>query len=89
MVRFVAFVVFPIALLFAAVGTTRAAEYGTPAEAKALLEKAVAAIKQNKAKALEMFNKAEGGFKDLISMCLAPTLLTALSRRIHTLRENN
>jgi hypothetical protein len=64
MVRFVAFVVFPIALLFAGVGTTRAAEYGTPEEAKALLEKAVAAIKQDKAKALEMFNKGEGGFKD-------------------------
>ena len=64
MVRFVAFVVFPIALLFAAVGTTRAAEYGTPEEAKAMLERAVAAVKENKAKALDMFNKGEGGFKD-------------------------
>src|SRR4029079_6914713 len=38
--------------------------YGTSEEAKALLEKAVAAVKQNKAKALDMFTKGEGGFKD-------------------------
>jgi len=41
-----------------------AAEYGTSAEAKAMLEKAVAAVKKDKAKALEMFAKGEGGFKD-------------------------
>jgi hypothetical protein len=39
-------------------------QFGTEAEAKALLEKAVAAVKQDKEKALEMFNKGEGGFKD-------------------------
>ena len=38
--------------------------YGTAAEAKAMLEKAVAALKEDKAKALEMFNKGQGGFKD-------------------------
>ena len=38
--------------------------YGTSEEAKAMLEKAVAAVKQNKAKALDMFTKGEGGFKD-------------------------
>ena len=38
--------------------------YGTSEEAKAMLEKAVAAVKQDKAKALDMFNKGEGGFKD-------------------------
>ena len=37
---------------------------GTAAEAKAMLEKAVAAVKADKAKAIEMFNKGEGGFKD-------------------------
>jgi hypothetical protein len=36
----------------------------TSEEAKAMLEKAVAAVKQDKAKALDMFNKGEGGFKD-------------------------
>jgi signal transduction histidine kinase len=39
-------------------------QYGTEKEAKAMLEKAVAAVKQDKAKALDMFNKGEGGFKD-------------------------
>jgi len=38
--------------------------YGTAAEAKAMLEKAVAALKENKETALEMFNKGQGGFKD-------------------------
>src|SRR3984893_11059708 len=37
---------------------------GTAAEAKAMLEKAVAAVKADKAKAIAMFNKGEGGFKD-------------------------
>ena len=38
--------------------------YGNAAEAKAMLEKAVVAVKMDKAKALSMFNKGEGGFKD-------------------------
>jgi signal transduction histidine kinase len=37
---------------------------GSAAEAKAMLTKAVAAVKEDKAKALDMFNKGEGGFKD-------------------------
>ena len=40
------------------------APFGTEAEAKAMLEKAVAAVKADKAKALAMFQKGEGGFKD-------------------------
>ena len=40
------------------------AQYGTAAEAKGMLEKAVGAIKADKAKALGMFAKGEGGFKD-------------------------
>ena len=40
------------------------AKFGTPAEAKAMLERAVVAVKADKAKALAMFNKGEGGFKD-------------------------
>jgi signal transduction histidine kinase len=40
------------------------AEFGSPGEAKAMLEKAVAAVKADKAKALGMFSKGEGGFKD-------------------------
>ena len=45
--------------------------YGTSEEAKAMLEKAVAAVKQDKAKALDMFSKGEGGFmyRDLYVFC--------------------
>jgi hypothetical protein len=62
--RLPAYVALNIALLLAATGPTRAAQYGTAEEAKAMLEKAVAAVKEDKAKALDMFNKGEGGFKD-------------------------
>ena len=44
--------------------TASAQQYGTPADAKAMFEKAVAALKADKAKAIEMFNKGEGGFRD-------------------------
>jgi hypothetical protein len=37
---------------------------GTAAEAKAMLARAIAAVKADKAKALDMFNKGEGGFLD-------------------------
>ena len=39
-------------------------QFGTAAEAKAMLEKAVAELKSNEAAALAKFNKGEGGFKD-------------------------
>jgi hypothetical protein len=44
---------------------------GTADEAKAMLMKAVAAVKADKAKALNMFNKGEGGFldRDLYVFC--------------------
>ena len=42
----------------------RSADYGTGEEARATLDKAVATVKADKAKALDMFNKGEGGFKD-------------------------
>ena len=53
-------------LLLLTATSVRAADpqFGTEAEARALLEKAVTAVKDNKQKALEMFNKGEGGFKD-------------------------
>jgi signal transduction histidine kinase len=41
-----------------------AAEYGSPKEAKAMLEKAAAEVKKNKATALDEFNKGAAGFKD-------------------------
>jgi hypothetical protein len=47
------------------------AQYGTADEAKAMLQKAVAAVKADKAKALDTFNKGEGGFldRDLYPFC--------------------
>lgn len=39
-------------------------QFGSEAEAKAMLDKAVAAVKADKAKALDMFQKGAGGFKD-------------------------
>ncbi len=52
-----------------------AGEKGTPAEARALLEKAVALIQgQGEAKALAAFNDAKGGFvdRDLYVFCFGP-----------------
>ena len=64
MFRLATFVALQIALLSVALEPTRAADYGTADEGKAMLERAVAAVKEDKAKALDMFNKGEGGFKD-------------------------
>ena len=55
---------FAILALFTPTSVPAQAEFGTEQEAKTMLEKAVAALKENKEKALEMFNKGEGGFKD-------------------------
>jgi hypothetical protein len=41
-----------------------AAQYGTEEEAKAMLKEAVVAVKQDKAKALDLFSKGGGGFRD-------------------------
>jgi hypothetical protein len=38
--------------------------YGTPAEARAMLEKVIASMKADKATTLTQINKGEGGFKD-------------------------
>ena len=39
-------------------------KHGTEAEARAMLQKTIAAVKADKAKALEMIAKGEGGFRD-------------------------
>jgi hypothetical protein len=64
MFRLATFLALQIALLSVAIGPTQGAEYGTADEAKAMLERAIAAVKEDKAKALDTFNKGEGGFKD-------------------------
>ena len=50
------------------------AQFATAAEAKALFDKAVAALKADKAKALADFNKPDGGFRDrdLYVFCAGP-----------------
>lgn len=53
-----------LCLGIAVVGAFAQAQFGTEAEAQAMLERAVAALKVDKANALEMFNNGEGGFKD-------------------------
>ena len=64
MIRNLAFVVIASIQVLSTVGSFAAGEFGTAEEAKAMLERAVAAVKEDKVKALDMFNKLEGGFKD-------------------------
>jgi len=52
------------ALILSTAVLVQAAQYGTAEEARAMLDKAVAAVKADKTKALDVFNKGGGGFKD-------------------------
>jgi signal transduction histidine kinase len=61
----------PLALIIACFGGVMiltasgvAAQYGTATEAKAMLKEAVVAVQKDKARALDRFNKGEGGFRD-------------------------
>jgi hypothetical protein len=60
MFRNVRLVLIYIGVLLVTIGSTQAAQYGTAEEAKAMLGRAIAAVKQ----ALDRFNKGDGGFKD-------------------------
>jgi signal transduction histidine kinase len=53
-----------LALTFSAGAVAAQAQFGSSAEAKAMLEKAVSELKASEAAALAKFNKGEGGFKD-------------------------
>src|SRR5499427_4853933 len=65
MIRNGAFVVsFAVIQVLSTATLVAAADFGTAEEAKAMLEIAVAAVKEDKAKALDMFNNGKGGFKD-------------------------
>jgi len=63
-----------VALSGNALLASAAAEYGTADEAKAMLERSVAAVKANKSEALAKFNDASGPFKDrdLYTFCIGP-----------------
>lgn len=62
------------AMLIVSAQPVFAGNFGTADEAKAMLEKAVTALKANKADALAKFTKGEGGFKDrdLYPFCGGP-----------------
>ncbi len=75
MLRFV-IPAFAALIVFANSAVTHAqkAEFGTPAEARAMLEKVVAGMKADKAATIAQINKGEGGFKDrdLYPYCIGP-----------------
>ena len=62
---------FAVLTLSSAAFAQQPAQFGTADQAKAMLVKAVAAVKADKTKALDMFNKGEGGFldRDLYVFC--------------------
>ena len=92
-------VVLVVALTLSTAAIAQQAQFGTAAEAKAMLERAVAAVKADKAKALEMFHKGEGGFKDrdLQPFCFnvsdgkitATTVPNLLGTDIRALKDKN
>jgi hypothetical protein len=62
---------------------------GTADEAKAMLMKAVAAVRADEVKALDMFNKGEGAFRDrdLYVFCLSPSDGTIVATGNPNLKE--
>jgi hypothetical protein len=64
MVRGFVFIAAATALLALSSTAFAQGQFGTADEAKAMLMKAVAAVKADKAKALDLFAKGDGGFKD-------------------------
>ena len=63
-----------VVMLLTFVSPVLAGSFGTAEEAKAMLEKAVSALKADKTDALAKFTKGEGGFKDrdLYPFCGGP-----------------
>ena len=64
MFRNAAFVAVYVAVFLLTAASIQAAQSGTADEAKAMLDRAVAAVKADKTKALDIFNKGKGGFRD-------------------------
>jgi hypothetical protein len=62
------------ALTISATALAQTTDHGTPEEAKAMLLKAVAGLKADKTKTLDLINKGEGGFLDRdLYVCFAIT----------------
>jgi hypothetical protein len=70
------------ALILSSVAFGQTAQYGTAEDARAMLEKAIAAVKADKTKAFEMFKGAREVSRTAIFMCSAPTPRTAFRQRI-------
>ena len=51
-------------LTLSSLAAAQQAQFGTAAEARAMLDKAVVAVRADKAKALETFNAGAGGYRD-------------------------
>lgn len=68
------FILSALSVLVMATSAYAAGEFGTAAEAKAMLDKSVTAVKANKTDALAKFAKGEAGFKDrdLYPFCGGP-----------------
>jgi hypothetical protein len=65
------------ALILSTIAVAQTGESGTSAEAKAMLDKAVAAVRADKAKALDTFNRGDGALRTAIFMCFVSTPPTA------------
>jgi signal transduction histidine kinase len=74
-------ILIPLALVFMMTGgVASAGEFGTRDQAKAMLDRAVAVLKADKDRALDLFTSGDGGFKDrdLYVFCGGPDgMLTA------------
>ena len=72
-----------------------ASKFGTSDEAKALLDKAVTAVKANKTEAIADFNSGDNGFKDrdLYVFCVGPDWISTagptLGQNVKDLKDKN
>ncbi len=81
---------------FGLAGAADVAKYGSPGDARAMLERVVVALKADKERALVMFTKGEGGFKDrdLYPYCGGPDGMftahpTLLGRSLKSIRDKH
>ena len=70
MLRSLAIVVFAVVIILFPSASIPAAKFGTADEAKAMLDRAVAAVKEDETKALDMFNKGPRRVQGPRSLCV-------------------
>lgn len=93
--------VFSLTALGLGIGAAQAqrSQYGSAAEARTMLDAVVVAVKADKVKAIDLFNKGENGFKDrdLQPFCfeadsgslLAATSPTLLGKDVRSLKDKS